>query len=286
MRQNKKSVSTIIVTGFNEQQTSSFQIQTKHLERLKYYISFLVLAFMLLIGHTYYLTAERSRLAAERSREKTSNIRLKEELERLKVQAPIKQDSSDIDVYLDGIQHKLKNINTYLKKRGVKSFNLALGGEDQEGSLTKEEKIRLYNDYLHSLMKKMEVIPIGYPYYSRQASGYGYRPNPFSSHGSEFHAGLDLPGKTGDIVKSTAKGVVIGAGWYRGYGKCVRIMHANKYQTLYAHLSKIKVRVGQKITAGDAVGKIGSTGRSTGPHLHYEVRLNDKPLNPKLFLRL
>lgn len=286
MRQKKKSVSTIIVTGFNEQQTSSFQIQTKHLKRLKYYVSFFVLVFLLLIGHTYILTAEKSRLAAERSREKTNNLQLKEELEQLKVQVPIKQDSNNIDLYLEGIQHKLKNINSYLKKRGVKSFNMALGGDNQDVSLTKEEKIKLYNDYLLSLMKKMEVIPIGYPYHGRQASGYGYRSNPFTSHGSEFHAGLDLPGKTGDIVKSTAKGVVIGAGWYRGYGKCVRILHANKYQTLYAHLSKIKVKVGQKITAGDAVGRIGSTGRSTGPHLHYEVRLNDKPLNPNLFLRL
>lgn len=137
-----------------------------------------------------------------------------------------------------------------------------------------------------SLMKQMEVIPMGYPYSSRQASGYGYRSNPFTSQGSEFHAGLDFPGKKGDIVKSTAKGVVIGAGWYRGYGKCVRILHANKYQTLYGHLSVIKVKVGEKITAGDPIGKIGSTGRSTGPHLHYEVRLNDKPLNPNLFLRI
>lgn len=249
-------------------------------------MSFFVLALILLIGYTYILTAEKSRLAAERSREKTNNIQLKEELEQLKVQIPIKRDSSNIDLYLEGIQHKLKNINSYLKKRGVKSFNMALGGDNQEVSLTKEEKIKLYNDYLLSLMKKMEVIPMGYPYHGRQASGYGYRSNPFSSQGSEFHAGLDLPGKTGDIVKSTAKGVVIGAGWYRGYGKCVRVMHANKYQTLYAHLSRIKVKVGQKITAGDAVGRIGSTGRSTGPHLHYEVRLNDKPLNPNLFLRI
>ena len=286
MAQKKKSVSTIIVTGFNQQQTSSFQIKTIHLKRLKYYISFIVVAFLLLIAHTYILSGERSRLAAERSLEKTTNLELREELERLRVQVPVKKDSNNIDLYIEGVQSKLKKINSYLKKRGVKTFSTALGGVNQEASLTKEEKIKLYNDYLVSLMKQMEVIPLGYPYHSRQASGYGYRSNPFTSQGSEFHAGLDFPGNTGDIVKSTAKGVVIGAGWYRGYGKCVRILHANNYQTLYAHLSKIKVKVGEKVTAGVPIGKIGSTGRSTGPHLHYEVRLNDKPLNPNLFLKI
>jgi murein DD-endopeptidase MepM/ murein hydrolase activator NlpD len=284
MSKKEKSVSTIIVTGLHQQQTKSFQIQTKHLKRLKYYISFIVISFALLLAHSYILSAESRR-------EKTTNLHLKEEVKKLKVQIPLpkdttKKDSNNIDLYIEGIQNKLQKINSYLKKRGVKSFNSALGGDSQESSLTDKEKIKLYNKYLFSLMKEIEAIPIGYPYYSSQASGYGYRSNPFTSEGSEFHAGLDFRGKTGDIVKSTAKGIVVGAGWYRGYGNCVRILHANKYLTLYGHLSKIKVKVGERITAGDQIGNIGSTGRSTGPHLHYEVRLNDKPLNPNLFLRI
>lgn len=286
MGKKKKSVSTIIVTGFDQQQTSSFQIQTKHIKRLKYYIATFVFGLILLLGHTYMVSAERSRLAAEQSNEKRANRQLKAELEKLRIQVPVKKDSNNIDLYIESVQGKLKKINTYLKKRGVKTFNSGLGGDNQEFSLTKEEKIRLYNDYLLTLMKQMEVIPMGYPYHRRQASGYGYRSNPFTSQGSEFHSGLDFPGKKGDVVKSTAKGVVIGAGWYRGYGKCVRILHANKYQTLYAHLSAIKVKVGQKVSAGVPIGRIGSTGRSTGPHLHYEVRLKDKPLNPNLFLKI
>ena len=279
MGQKKKCVSTIIVTGLYQHQTSSFQIQTKHLKRLKYYIATIIISFGLLLGHVYLLSAENRD-------EKAVNLHLQKEVKKLMIQIPSTTDSNNIEKYIDGIQGKLKSINSYLKKRGVKSVNIGLGGENQEISLTDEEKAKLYNEYLQSLMKQMQTIPIGYPYYSSQASGYGYRSNPFTSEGSEFHAGLDFKGRTGDIVKSTAKGVVIGAGWYRGYGKCVRILHANKYQTLYAHLSEIKVKVGEKIAAGDPIGNIGSTGRSTGPHLHYEVRLNDKPLNPSLFLKI
>lgn len=279
MSEKKKCVSTIIVTGSYQQQTSSFQIQTKHLKRLKYYIAIFIASFGLLLGYMY-------KLAEDNKKDKALNARLTIELQKLKVQVPPKEDSTNVEQYLDGIQDKLKNINSYLKKRGVKQINTALGGENQETLLTDEEKVKLYNDYLLSLMKQMQAVPMGYPHYASQASGYGYRANPFTSRGREFHAGVDFKGRTGDIVKSTAKGVVIGAGWYRGYGKCVRILHPNNYQTLYAHLSKVKVKVGQKVPAGHPIGKIGSTGRSTGPHLHYEVRRNDKPLNPKLFLRI
>lgn len=279
MNQKKNCVSTIIVTGLYQHQTSSFQIQTKHLKRLKYYIAFLVISFLLLLGHIYLLSAENRK-------DKTVNLHLKEEVKKLVVQMPAEKDSLNIDLYIDKIQSKLKNINSYLKKRGVKSFETGLGGENQESTLSDENKIKLYNEYLSSVMKEMEAIPIGYPYYNRPASGYGYRPNPFTAEGSEFHAGVDFKGVTGEVVKSTAKGVVVGAGWYRGYGNCVRILHANNYLTLYGHLSAIQVKVGEKVFAGDPIGNIGSTGRSTGPHLHYEVRLNDKPLNPNLFLRI
>lgn len=279
MNKRKNCVSTIIVTGLYQQQTRSFQVPTKHLKRLKYYIAFFIVAFFLSLGHIYLLSTEARK-------DKTANLHLKEEVKKLKIQIPAKKDSNNISLYIDGIQNKLKNINSYLKKRGVKTFATGLGGESQETSLTDEDKVKSYDEYLLSIMQQMQVIPIGYPSYSGQASGYGYRPNPFTSEGSEFHAGLDFKGNTGDLVKSTATGIVVGAGWYKGYGNCVRILHENNYLTLYGHLSAIKVKVGKRITAGDAIGNIGSTGRSTGPHLHYEVRLNDKPLDPNLFLRM
>lgn len=280
--QKAKSVSTIIITGIYQHQATSFQIRTKHLKRLKYYIGFATIGIIALIGHTAMISIESREHA-------TANMRLKQEVNRLRtqipppVQAEVKKDSNKVETYINGIEERLKRINTYLRKRGVKPFTGGVGGNiSKEPTLSAEEKMRLYNTYLSSIMKNIESIPIGYPYFNSQASGYGYRPNPFTSQGSEFHAGVDFRGHTGDIVKSTAKGVVISAGWYQGYGKCVQIAHANHYQTLYGHLSAINVKKGQRIAAGEPIGKIGSTGRSTGPHLHYEVRLNNKPLNPAI----
>ena len=98
-----------------------------------------------------------------------------------------------------------------------------------------------------------------------------------------MHTGLDFRGDSGDPVKSTASGTVSHAGWQGGYGKLVEIEHGNGLATRYGHLSEIDVRVGQYIKIGQVVGKIGSTGRSTGPHLHYETRVEGDPVDPQNF---
>jgi|GEM_PF-466490 len=113
---------------------------------------------------------------------------------------------------------------------------------------------------------------------------YGFRRNPFGGRSYEFHAGLDIDGERGDMVVAPANGVVIKAGWQGGYGNLIEIDHQNGLTTRYGHLSKIDVAVGDTIGRGQLLGLVGSTGRSTGPHLHYELRLNDKPINPRRFL--
>ncbi len=115
---------------------------------------------------------------------------------------------------------------------------------------------------------------------------FGYRSDPFNSANAEFHPGIDFRGAKGDEAHCTANGRVVFAGWYGGYGNCVRIAHANNYETLYGHLSRITVKVGQDVTVGQKIGEVGSTGHSTGTHLHYEIRLNGKPINPIKFLTL
>jgi murein DD-endopeptidase MepM/ murein hydrolase activator NlpD len=113
---------------------------------------------------------------------------------------------------------------------------------------------------------------------------YGFRRNPFGGRTYEFHAGMDIDGEKGDIVVAPANGVVIKADWSGGYGNMIEIDHLNGLTTRYGHLSKIEVAVGDTIGRGQLLGLIGSTGRSTGPHLHYELRLNDKAINPRRFL--
>jgi murein DD-endopeptidase MepM/ murein hydrolase activator NlpD len=113
---------------------------------------------------------------------------------------------------------------------------------------------------------------------------FGFRRNPFGGRAYEFHAGMDIDGERGDSVIAPAGGVVSEAGWKGGYGQMVEIDHGNGLKTRYGHLSKIEVNAGDTLTRGQLIAYVGSTGRSTGPHLHYELRLNDRPINPRRFL--
>ena len=113
---------------------------------------------------------------------------------------------------------------------------------------------------------------------------FGFRRNPFGGRSYEFHPGMDIDGERGDLVIAPANGTVIKAGYNGGYGNMVEIDHGNGLTSRYGHMSKIDAEVGETITRGTVLGYIGSTGRSTGPHLHFEFRLNDRPINPRHFL--
>jgi murein DD-endopeptidase MepM/ murein hydrolase activator NlpD len=116
-------------------------------------------------------------------------------------------------------------------------------------------------------------------------SGFGSRDDPFR-HGAAFHPGIDLAAPYGTPVYATADGTVLRAGWNSGgYGNLVEIDHGRGIITRYGHMSKILVSPGERVKRGQQVGQVGSTGRSTGNHLHYEVRIDDSPVNPIPFMR-
>ena len=125
------------------------------------------------------------------------------------------------------------------------------------------------------------VLPINIADYT-MSSGYGYRVDPIYG-ASKFHEGLDFAASTGTDVFATGEGVVKVAGREAGYGNCIDIDHGYNYLTRYAHLSEILVKPGEEVKRGQLIGKVGSTGKSTGPHLHYEVRYKDNPQNPVNF---
>lgn len=127
-----------------------------------------------------------------------------------------------------------------------------------------------------------QVVPAGSTHIT---SGFGYRADPFAGRAA-FHSGLDFKGRTGTPVYSAAKGRVAFVGRRGGYGNCVEIDHGNGLRTRYAHLSAFRTRVGEAVSAGQVIGAVGSTGRSTGPHLHFEVRLHGRPVNPRPFLEV
>ena len=115
-------------------------------------------------------------------------------------------------------------------------------------------------------------------------SSFGARMDPFNGEGA-FHTGIDISASKGDAVRAPADGTVIKAGMGTGYGREVVVDHGHGMQTLYAHLSGFAVIAGQDVRRGDILGYVGSSGHSTGPHLHYEVRIHDTPVNPHKFLR-
>ncbi len=127
-----------------------------------------------------------------------------------------------------------------------------------------------------------QVIPAAAQYIS---SGFGYRSDPFEGSAA-FHAGLDFKAPMGAPVFSAARGRVAFVGQRNGYGNCVEVDHGNGLLTRYAHMSAFHARVGDPVAAGQVIGAVGSTGRSTGPHLHFEVRLNGQPVNPRPFLEV
>ncbi|MDE2301454.1 MAG: M23 family metallopeptidase [Sphingomonadales bacterium] len=136
-------------------------------------------------------------------------------------------------------------------------------------------------DALEQDMQRLpQVLPANPQFLS---SGFGYRLDPFT-HGAAFHPGLDFRGPIGTPILAAARGTVIFAGQRSGYGNCVEIDHGGGLVTRYAHMSAFRAHQGERVAAGEVIGAIGSTGRSTGPHLHFEVRIDDRPVNPRPFL--
>ncbi|MEM0942633.1 MAG: peptidoglycan DD-metalloendopeptidase family protein, partial [Pseudomonadota bacterium] len=127
-------------------------------------------------------------------------------------------------------------------------------------------------------------LPFGRPVRgARLTSGFGPRRDPFRGH-TAMHSGIDWAAPRGTPIYATANGVVSFVGRMSGYGIVVKIKHAFGYETLYAHLSRARVDVGQHVERGDRIADMGNTGRSTGPHLHYEIRVNKEPVNPAKFI--
>lgn len=147
-------------------------------------------------------------------------------------------------------------------------------------------RISLARAHVDKLNRTLAALPVRKPVFGDidMSSPFGMRMDPFVK-GPAIHTGIDMRGDTGDPVRATANGTVTTAGVNGGYGKMVEIDHGNGLSTRYGHLSAIDVSVGQNVRIGQTVGKIGSTGRSTGPHLHYETRVDGDAVDPQKYLR-
>jgi murein DD-endopeptidase MepM/ murein hydrolase activator NlpD len=162
---------------------------------------------------------------------------------------------------------------------------VGIGGPETVLALDKaadhlEREVRHINDRLHSNILRLASIPRGLPVNGYVTDGFGMRRNPFNGEGREVHEGLDIAVDFGTPVTATADGLVIYSAPHAGYGNLVIVYHSNGITSRYGHLSRISVEAGQRVKRGDQIGNVGSTGRSTGPHVHYEIRENDQAVDP------
>lgn len=163
---------------------------------------------------------------------------------------------------------------------------LSTRGEEPSGDLMRANRIMRQLDNLNLYRIATERVPFANPVRAavRHTSGFGTRRDP-KTGGRRMHNGADFAGPHGTDIFATASGTVIHAGWQSGFGKLVKIRHEFGIETLYAHLSSIRVSKGQRVSRGEHIGDMGSTGRSTGTHLHYEVRVSGKPVNPMTYIK-
>jgi len=180
-----------------------------------------------------------------------------------------------------------RDLRPQLANRGLSLAATLLRTEQNLESI--KEAIPITEDSLKGLEKQVEAqrareqaTPSLRPVAGNITSGFGYRRSPFDAS-REFHAGIDIAAPSGTAVHATAAGTVRMASWNGGYGNVIFLDHGFGFVTVYAHLSRISVRVGQTVDKGQVIGLVGSTGRSTGPHLHYEVRVGGATVNPMRF---
>jgi murein DD-endopeptidase MepM/ murein hydrolase activator NlpD len=178
----------------------------------------------------------------------------------------------------------------YSRPAQSENFSMNSGGPVLDVQSTADEAAESENGDVENQIRSIqstsnpEFLPTMWAHLGKINNEFGFRRNPFGGRSYEFHPGMDIDGERGDTVIAPANGTVIKAGWTGGYGNMIEIDHGNGLSTRYGHLSKIEIQVGDTIQRGQLIGLIGSTGRSTGPHLHYELRLNDKSINPRFLL--
>jgi len=240
-----------------------------------------LLAVMAGLSYGFYgLTqqAEHLRIERENWKLRAENDKQKQELQRLNNRVDAVEDTS----------RKLAEISGVEKDQPVRGQGGPARPVDSAAALAalvaKTERLeREMRDY-EDLLRRRGMTPSIWPVSGKLESGMGGRRNPFGGRGFEYHEGQDIDAVYGTPVMVAASGTVTIAGRERGYGNVIYVDHGAGLSTRYGHLSQIDVKIGQTVTRGQTIGLVGSTGRSTGPHLHYEVRINNQPVDPRQYL--
>src|SRR5690242_14730703 len=243
-----------------------------------------VCAVLLLLGvglsyGLYGLTQHAShlRIEFENQRLRAENERQRQELEKLNNRVERVEDTSRKLAEKSGVVEHSNPPGTGgpalpLDEMGLATLTAKMG--------RLEEDLRAYE----AILRQRGYTPTVWPVDGTLEGGFGGRRNPFGGAGYEFHSGQDIEAPWGAPVIAGASGKVSFVGWQNGYGQLVIVDHGGGLTTRYGHLSHIDVELNQTVSRAQLLGKVGSTGRSTGPHLHYEVRINDQAVDPLPYL--
>lgn len=223
--------------------------------------------------------AAHIRIEFENQRLRAENERQRQELEKLNNRVEKVEDTSRKLAEKSGVVEQPNPPGTGgpalpLDEMGLATLTAKMG--------RLEEDLRAYE----AILRQRGYTPTVWPVEGTLEGGFGGRRNPFGGWGYEFHSGQDIEAAWGAPVVAGASGIVSFVGWQNGYGQLVVVDHGGGLTTRYGHLSHIDVELNQTVSRAQLLGKVGSTGRSTGPHLHYEVRINDQAVDPLPYLLL
>jgi len=274
----RKDTITIITFNSRNNVPKSIKIKSSHL-KLAIYTFF---GFTMLSILSFFFTYKFYRHAEANTSQK------KELVNQLVSQADVLDDITKDETALKSklieIEEKIYELQQLLDKKGLNK-EISAGGEYIPYDRGDSYYVDSMQKDLEELFDTIKNFPLGRPVKGKIVSGFGYRRDPFIFKPA-FHSGVDINAHYNQPISATADGIVEKAGWHSGYGKAVILKHENGYQTLYGHLTSVRVKEGQSVKSGDIIGNAGSTGRSTGTHLHYEIIKSGKKVNPSRFFSL
>ncbi len=220
-------------------------------------------------------------------KELTLQIQKLQQLNREQTEAFQKEKTTLLNTAVTELEERSGMIERIMCNLGVDIKNAPKTNKNSGGPFIAPQKDRNNAILFRSdhYMEAISFLPLGRPVPGLVTSRFGHRTDPVNGK-KGFHTGVDLRGRNGQQIVATADGVVTRSFFNGSYGRYIEICHGNGYTTKYAHMQKLLVKHGDKVKRGQLIGTVGSSGRSTGPHLHYEICLHNKPINPSTFMRV
>jgi len=224
-------------------------------------------------------SVNRMRIEEENNRLRLENERQRQQLQKLENRVEAIEDKADRLSEEAGVADEAVE-GAAPRGAGGPFLSLDAAAVIEARAAQLEENLQFFE----AALRERARIPSIWPVEGEATDAFGVRGNPFGGGSSEYHSGKDISAPKGTPVVAPADGTVVQAGWQSGYGNLVTLDHGNGLTTRYGHLSKVEVVAGQEVTRGAQLGLVGSTGRSTGPHLHYEVRIGEVAVSPRHYL--